>query len=70
MLFVCSWFLTCSEWSWIWVRAPLIVLTVIGVASSVGQAAKKKELKGSLGENIQSLRDIIESEKARRKDKH
>ncbi len=49
--------------------AALIVLTVVGAVASVGQPAKKKELVGSLTENLQSLRDMLESRKAGR-DKH
>ena len=57
-------------WSWFWVMTPLILLTVIGVVASAGQSARKKQLKGSLVGNLQSLRDIIESSKSRRGEGH
>lgn len=57
-------------WSWIWVMLPLIILTVIGAVAATGQAAKKKELRGNLIQNLQSLREMVESSKERRGDKH
>lgn len=70
LIFVASKLWERIEWSWLWVMMPLMVLPIIGAVASVGQAAKKKELKGSLVGNLQSLRDIIECSKSRRGNRH
>lgn len=57
-------------WSWFWVMTPLIVLTVIGAVAATGQAAKKKELRGNLVQNLQTLREMVENSKSRSGDKH
>ena len=58
------------EWPCFWVMTPLIFLTIIGIIASASQAARKKQLKGNLVNNLQSLREIIESSKSRRRERH
>lgn len=56
------------QWSWGWVMAPLIVMTVIGAIASVGQAAQKRRLRNNLTHNLRGLRTLIDDAKATRRD--
>lgn len=49
------------DWSWLWIMTPLIVMTVIGTIASLGQAAKKKQLRDNIVYNLNSLKDLVES---------
>ena len=57
------------EWSWAWVMTPLIVMTIIGVIVTAGQSAQKKHVKNNILNNLQSLKDLIDSSKPARPDR-
>lgn len=52
------------NWSWFWVMTPLMVLTVVGLIASMGKTATRKKSKSNIINNIQSIRDLLESTKA------
>ena len=58
------------DWAWVWVMTPLIWRTVIGLVTSGGQATRKKRIRGNLVQNIQSLRDLVESAKSGKEGRH
>ena len=58
------------SWSWIWVMMPMFALTVIGLIASTTKVASRKKSNSKLLNNIQSLRDLIESNKSARKERH
>jgi len=54
------------NWSWGWVMAPLTALTIVGLVASLGKTATRKKSKSHIIQNIQSIRDLIESTKSQR----
>lgn len=51
-------------WSWMWVMTPLIVLTFVGLIATMGKSAKRRKSTSNIINNIQSIRDLIESTKS------
>ena len=56
-------------WSWLWVMTPLTVLTIVGLIASMGKKATRKKSTGKIINNIQPIRDLIESTKSQRAQK-
>jgi len=54
------------SWSWIWVMTPIAVLTLVGMIATLGQSTSKKRSSGKILNNIQAIRDLIESSKSAR----
>ena len=57
-------------WSWVWVMMPMCVLTVIGLIASTGKVASRKKSNSNLLNNIRSIKDLIESNKSTRRERH
>ncbi len=55
------------EWSWLWVMAPMIALTLIGLLVTMSKGVGKKD---SNSINLMGLKEVLENARERSENRH